>query len=58
MQKLKLDLDSLTVETFPVAADEDERGTVVAHSGWTQCGGITCILSLCPDCGGTVGGGA
>ena len=51
MQKLKLNLDTLRVETFPVANDADERGTVVAHSGWTNCGGLTCLMSLCPDCG-------
>lgn len=55
MKKLTLDVEMLEVESFPVAGDEDERGTVVAHSGWTQCGGVTCLLSLCPDCGGTTG---
>jgi hypothetical protein len=53
MQKLKLNLEMLQVETFPVADGADERGTVVAHSGWTNCGGLTCLMSLCPDCGGT-----
>jgi hypothetical protein len=53
MQKLKLNLEMLKVETFPVADGADERGTVVAHSGWTHCGGLTCLMSLCPDCGGT-----
>jgi hypothetical protein len=53
MQKLKLNLEMLEVETFPVADGADERGTVVAHSGWTNCGGLTCLMSLCPDCGGT-----
>lgn len=57
MQKLKLDVESLEVETFPATEPEDGRGTVLAHSGWTQCGGLTCLMSLCPDCGGTVGGG-
>jgi hypothetical protein len=56
MRKLKLDLESLAVETFPVADGEAESGTVLAHSGWTQCGGLTCVLSLCPDCGGTTAG--
>jgi hypothetical protein len=49
MQKLKLDLEMLKVETFGTAAGADERGTVMAHSGWTQCGNLTCLLSLC-DC--------
>lgn len=53
MQKLKLNLEMLKVETFPVADGAGERGTVVAHSGWTNCGGLTCLMSLCPDCGGT-----
>lgn len=53
MNKLKLDLEMLEVETFPVADGADERGTVAAHSGWTNCGGLTCLMSLCPDCGGT-----
>jgi hypothetical protein len=53
MQKLKLNIESLNVQTFEVSADEGERGTVVAHSGWTNCGGLTCLMSLCPDCGGT-----
>lgn len=52
MRKLKLELESLEVETFPVADGEEGAGTVHAHSGWTNCGGITCIMSLCPDCGG------
>lgn len=50
MQKLKLNLEMLKVESFPVVDGADERGTVVAHSGWTNCGGLTCLLSVCPDC--------
>ena len=50
MTKLKLDLDALEVQTFSVAGGDDERGTVMAHSGWTHCGNLTCILSVCPDC--------
>ncbi|HEY7767348.1 hypothetical protein [Longimicrobium sp.] len=57
MKKLKLEIESLDVQTFAIADDDAEQGTVVAHSGFTNCGGITCIMSLCPDCGGTVGGG-
>ncbi len=58
MRKLKLELESLEVETFPVSDGEKEAGTVIAHSGWTNCGGVTCIMSLCPDCGGPTGGAA
>ncbi|HEY0025171.1 MAG TPA: hypothetical protein VGB24_19815 [Longimicrobium sp.] len=57
MKKLKLEMESLNVQSFAVAAEDAEQGTVMAHSGFTNCGGITCIMSLCPDCGGTVGGG-
>ncbi|HEX6370302.1 MAG TPA: hypothetical protein VF006_15385 [Longimicrobium sp.] len=53
MQKLKLNVETLKVETFAAATGDDEQGTVVAHSGWTNCGGLTCLMSLCPDCGGT-----
>jgi hypothetical protein len=55
MRKLKLEIESLEVETFPVADGEKGAGTVLAHSGFTNCGGVTCFLSLCPDCGGTTG---
>lgn len=50
MQKLKLDLEMLKVETFAAAEGTNAQGTVVAHSGWTNCGGLTCLLSICPDC--------
>lgn len=50
MKKLKLDVDMLEVQTFSTGTAGTE-GTVVAHSGWTNCGGVTCLLSLCPDCG-------
>ena len=49
MQKLKLDIEALEVQTFTTAHDDHARGTVVAHSGWTHCGNLTCLLSLC-DC--------
>ena len=50
MKKLTLNLEMLKVETFAAADDAGEQGTVVAHSGWTNCGGLTCLMSLCPDC--------
>lgn len=49
MKKLKLNPEALEVQSFPVSAAEGERGTVMAHSGWTHCGNLTCLLSLC-DC--------
>lgn len=52
MRKLKLNVEMLRVESFDTADDAEERGTVVAHSGWTNCGGLTCLMSLCPDCMG------
>jgi hypothetical protein len=56
MRKLKLEIESLEVETFPVADGGKGAGTVLAHSGFTNCGGVTCFMSLCPDCGGPTGG--
>lgn len=50
MKKLTLDIETLNVQTFETAEDDAERGTVLAHSGWTNCGGLTCLMSLCPDC--------
>jgi hypothetical protein len=50
MKKLALNLDTLEVQSFTASPDARERGTVVAHSGWTNCGDLTCLLSLCPDC--------
>lgn len=47
MQKRKLDLDDLSVETFATAgANEAMRGTVQAHqSGAATC--ATCVNYLC-----------
>ena len=55
MKKLRLDLDRLTVETFPTAAEPTERGTVHAmnHTREIYCTkGDTCRTS----CGGGFGG--
>jgi hypothetical protein len=49
MKKLRLDVESLEVQTFAATDADDARGTVLAHSGWTRCGELTCLLSLC-DC--------
>jgi len=49
MKKLTLDLETLEVQSFAASAQAAGRGTVMAHSGWTHCGNLTCLLSLC-DC--------
>ncbi len=49
MKKLTLDVESLEVQSFDVAGADPARGTVMAHSGFTRCGNLTCLLSLC-DC--------
>lgn len=53
MKKLVLNVETLKVQSFTASDDAAGGGTVVAHSGWTNCGGLTCLMSLCPDCGGT-----
>lgn len=51
MQKIRLDLEALDVESFAAVAPEaDERGTVIAHSGNTNCGWTSCLI----PCPGTV----
>lgn len=50
MKKLALDLDTLKVQSFTASAEAGERGPALARSGWTNCGDLTCLLSLCPDC--------
>ena len=37
MQKLKLDLNALTVESFTTAAGEARAGTVRGHTSFGQC---------------------
>ena len=37
MKKLRLDLDRLSVESFPTAAGTEARGTVAAHEGTPTC---------------------
>ena len=58
--KLKLDLEALSVESFPVAGRAgDGRGTVrgnsFADTEWQTCGGWTCGAT-CNFCGDTVVG--
>jgi hypothetical protein len=43
MEKIRLDLDTLAVDTFPIGGEDAARGTVRAHEG-TQAHtcGYTC----------------
>jgi hypothetical protein len=55
MNKIKLDLDRLRVETFETAAaDRPERGTV--HGHWSQVGTCDGRVGTC-QYGGTCGNG-
>ncbi len=52
MRKLKLNVESLAVQTFETAKDTGSRGTVKAHDSWESTGGPW----FCPaDCGGGSG---
>jgi hypothetical protein len=56
MNKMKLNLDGLQVETFDTASDTAERGTVMGH--WSQrgtCDGraATCQVASCTAYCGT-----
>lgn len=50
MKKLTLNLETLAVQSFAASADACEGGPALARSGWTNCGDLTCLLSVCPDC--------
>ena len=58
MRKMKLDIDTLAVESFSlVAGDTDGRGTIEANQGTTLCtrflscaGGDTCDQSCTGSC--------
>ena len=58
MQKIKLELDALAVETFETSAMESEQGTVLGHGktdNIRQCGdgsiADACVTGLCtPNC--------
>lgn len=50
MKKLRLNPESLNVQSFTASAGSEERGPAMARSGWTNCGDLTCLLSICPDC--------
>lgn len=50
MAKLKLDMEDLRVESFAVAAEEGEAGTVHAHAKsapFITCAGDTCDAPTC-----------
>jgi hypothetical protein len=64
MQKLKLNPDSLVVQTFEAAGENEARGTVRAHDSWGTTGGpyycdADCISSnrSCVAVGDTCGSG-
>ncbi|HEX8696677.1 MAG TPA: hypothetical protein VF746_29940 [Longimicrobium sp.] len=47
MKKLKLEIDTLRVDSFaPAAAPEEPRGTVAGHAATTTC--PTWPLTQCP----------
>jgi hypothetical protein len=50
MQKLKLDLETLAVQTFDVAEESAQRGTVQAHVAPTLPV-EDCFRSVFPTCG-------
>lgn len=62
MNKLRLRIEELAVDSFPTVAGESGRGTVRAHdSYWWTAGVYTCAncSRSCPDAPGTeLGDGA
>jgi len=52
MKKIRLDAESVRVESFPIAAAEEKPGTVrgfdASRAGDTWC--ITCVDDTCPSC--------
>jgi hypothetical protein len=49
MMKMKLDLDSLSVDSFDTAAGSTGRGTVRGLDSWTEPQGLDSIVATC-DC--------
>jgi hypothetical protein len=49
MEKLKLELDDLTVTSFDTSDTDEGRGTVEAHDPTRHTGCPTCD-TLCPTC--------
>ena len=56
MEKLRLRLDDLRVDSFETVKRESEKGTVFGEqcTCWTQCGQNTC--PGCPTCGASCNG--
>jgi hypothetical protein len=54
MNKIRLDLDRLSVESFETSEGEAERGTV--HGHWSQVGTCDARAATC-QYGGTCGNG-
>jgi hypothetical protein len=48
MEKIRLDLDTLAVESFPTGDEDGARGTVRAHGG-TQQPAHTCAYTCGSD---------
>ncbi len=46
MKKIRLEIDTLRVESFETVEQRDERGTVNAHQVGTRVGG--CTETTCP----------
>ena len=46
MKKLRLDIEELTVESFPTASTDEERGTVRAHDATEGCK----VTESCTNC--------
>ncbi|HEU0055113.1 MAG TPA: hypothetical protein VFQ39_18125 [Longimicrobium sp.] len=62
MRKVKLELDSLAVESFATSGRKEERGTVLGHASFRCDSEIVCYSDLvdCPivdtgSCSGPVG---
>ncbi len=49
MNKLKLDLDELAVESFETCGGDREKGTVLGQELCT-CPGVTCANTCAPTC--------
>lgn len=49
MKKLVLNIEQLEVASFETAQAAEERGTVVAHTGYWFCFGTLVCSTACPD---------
>ena len=50
MRKIQLDVDGLRVESFAIANEERQRGTVAAREGTFDCTGYGTSCSGSPAC--------